>query len=379
MRVVVDKNNPCVTDAFRQFGEVRALTTAEITKETVHDVDILIVRSETKVTKDLLDGSAVKFVGSATIGTDHVDIEYLESTSRVFASAPGSNANSVADYVVAALLQFSQKRSFALRGRSIGVVGVGNVGSKVVRFAEALGMTVLQNDPPLARSTGHSHFLPLDSLMECDFLTIHVPLTRVGEDPTYHLFSRERILKMKKGAVLINTSRGSVADGNAIKEARNSGHLSGVILDVWEHEPLIDIELLRIADIGTPHIAGYSYDGKVAAVKMLYDAACRHFAQQPVWSPALNGTGSDRASIDVDQGGNEYEKKIHEIVCRSYNIEKDDMALRSIGSVSEQERRAYFRRLRAEYPVRREFFNTRVTGSPDQITDILYHLGFQKH
>ncbi|HAP34715.1 MAG TPA: erythronate-4-phosphate dehydrogenase, partial [Bacteroidetes bacterium] len=142
-----------------------------ITKESVHDAEILIIRSETKVTKDLLDGSAVRFVGSATIGTDHVDIEYLNSTSRTFASAPGSNANSVAEYVVAALLSLAQKKSFSLRGKSIGVVGVGNVGSKVVRYATALGMTVLQNDPPLERKTRSDQFLPIDSLMDCDFIT----------------------------------------------------------------------------------------------------------------------------------------------------------------------------------------------------------------
>jgi erythronate-4-phosphate dehydrogenase len=379
MKIVVDKNNPCVAEAFQQFGEVHALPTSEITKEAVHDAEILIIRSETKVTKELLDTSAVRFVGSATIGTDHVDIEYLKSTSRTFASAPGSNANSVAEYVVAALLSLAQKKSFTLHGKSIGVVGVGNVGSKVVRYATALGMTVLQNDPPLARKTGSAHFLPFDSLMECDFITFHVPLTKTGDDATYHLFSQERIANMKKGAIVFNTSRGSVVDGNALKRALDTDHLSGAVLDVWENEPLIDIELLHKVDIGTPHIAGYSYDGKVAAVKMLYDKACQFFNQPVLWFPQLTTADVPRKNIIADAAGNNKEKNIHNVVRQCYDIGNDDKALRSISSIPESEHRSYFRRLRSEYPIRREFFNTDITGSQDDIKKTLFSIGFQLH
>ncbi len=379
MKIVVDKNNPCVAEAFQQFGDVHALPTSAITKEAVHNAEILIIRSETKVTKELLEGSVVRFVGSATIGTDHVDIEYLKSTSRTFVSAPGSNANSVAEYVVAALLNISQKKSFSLQGKSIGVIGVGNVGSKVVRYATALGMTVLQNDPPLARRTGSSSFLPLDSLMDCDFITLHVPLTKTGDDPTFHLFSKERISRMKKGSVLINTSRGPVIDGIALKLALDTHHLSGAVLDVWENEPLIDIELLNNVDIGTPHIAGYSYDGKVSAVKMLYDDACQLFNQPVLWSPQMNTVESPRKNIVVDAAVNDKEKNIQNVIRQCYDIENDDTALRKSIPLAEPERRLYFRRLRSEYPIRREFFNTNVTGSPNIIDETLSSLGFQFH
>ncbi|MDP1676575.1 MAG: 4-phosphoerythronate dehydrogenase [Bacteroidota bacterium] len=377
MRIVVDKYIPSVVQAFQQFGEVCALETAEITTEAVHNAEILIIRSETKVTKELLEGSAVRFVGSATIGTDHVDIEYLKSKSIEFASAPGSNANSVAEYVVAALLHLSQKKSFSLQGKSIGVVGIGNIGSIVVRYASALGMTVLQNDPPLARETGNTNLLPLDSLMECDFITLHVPLTKTGEDTTLHLFSQERISKMKKGTVLINTSRGPVVDGNALKRILDTKHLDGAVLDVWENEPLIDIGLLQKVDIGTPHIAGYSFDGKVTAVKMLYDDACRLFKQPIIWSPELNGTGSIQKSIIVESIGHESEKNIYDVVRYCYDIETDDVELRTMASLPEDEHRSYFRRLRSEYRLRREFFNTSVVGSPDALVDTLCNIGFK--
>ncbi len=377
MRIVVDKNNPCVVEAFQQFGVVCALPTSEITKETVRDAEILIIRSETKVTKELLENSAVRFVGSATIGTDHVDIEYLRSTKRIFANASGSNANSVAEYVVTALLHLSQKKSFTLRGKSIGVVGVGNVGSKVVEYAKALGLTVLQNDPPLARKTGNKYFLPLDALMDCDFISLHVPLIKVGEDPTDHLFSKDRISKMKKGAMLINTSRGAVVHGDALKQSLDAGSLSGAVIDVWENEPLIDIELLQKVEIGTSHIAGYSYDGKVAAVKMLYDEACMVFDQPVLWSPELNAAESPRKTIVIDRNEFGNEKKIHDVTRQCYDIENDDKALRLISSIPKNDHQSYFRRLRSEYPIRREFFNTSVTGSTDDIKQTLFRIGFQ--
>ncbi len=374
MLVVVDKNNPLVAEAFRQFGEVRALGTREITRETVRDAGILIVRSETKVTKELLDGGAVQFVGTATIGTDHVDIPFLRSRGIGFASAPGSNANSVAEYVAAALLTLAERKKFSLKGRSIGVVGVGNVGSKVVRNALALGMNVLKNDPPLARSSGDPSFLPLDELMNADVITIHVPLTKEGSDPTYHLFDGARVKKMKKGAIIINTARGGVVDNAALKDAIVRGHLGGSVLDVWEGEPGIDVELLKCVDIGTPHIAGYSFDGKLAAVRMTYSAACKHFGQKEVWTPgnSLPRPETDRVVVSPLNGVGE--GVLRKILTDCYDIECDDQGLRKIEAVPEAGRRTYFTRLRAEYRVRREFNNTTVE-LPRQMESLKTSLG----
>lgn len=379
MRVVVDKNNPLVGEAFRQFGEVQASATREITKETVRDAGMIIIRSETKVTKDLLDGSKVKFVGTATIGTDHVDLEYLRSRGIGFASAPGSNANSVAEYFVGAMLTLAKRKGFALSGKTLGVVGVGNVGSKIVRNARALGMKVLQNDPPLARKTKDPDYLPLDELMDAEIVTLHVPLTKTGSDPTYHLFDGSRIKKMKKGAILINTSRGAVVDGEALKNAIERKHLGGALLDVWEGEPFIDIDLLNRVDIGTSHIAGYSFDGKLAAVKMTYSAACKFFGQPEVWTPGNSIPGPTVERIVVTESAESAEEVLRKIVSQCYDIECDDRALRSIVGASQKERRSFFARLRAEYRVRREFFATVVVlpASLSALMDPLRTIGFR--
>ena len=360
MRVVVDKNSPVVTEAFQQFGEVRALATKEITADSIRDADMVIVRSETKVTKEFLLGSSIRFVGTATIGTDHVDLEYLRAHGIGFASAPGSNANSVAEYIVAALLTLAQRKGFVLQGKIIGVVGVGNVGSKVARYVKALGMVVLQNDPPLSRATGNPHFIPLDDLMGADFITLHVPLTTTGMDPTYHLFNAKRISTMKKGAILVNTARGSVVDNTALRNALDRRHLDGSVLDVWEGEPGIDVELLKKTDIATSHIAGYSFDGKLAAVKMVYAAACQFFGQAPTWMPEKSLPKPRLERIVVSDMGDSLEETLRTIVKKCYDIERDDRLLRSINTVADDGVRSYFNRLRVEYGMRRESYNTTI-------------------
>jgi erythronate-4-phosphate dehydrogenase len=379
MRVVVDKNNPLVAEAFQQFGEVRALATKEITTDSIRDAEIVIVRSETKVTKELLRGSPVRFVGTATIGTDHVDVEYLQTHGIGFATAPGSNANSVAEYIVAALLTLASRKGFVLQGKTIGVVGVGNVGGKVIRNAKALGLNVLQNDPPLSRATGNSHFVPLDDLMDADFITLHVPLTTIGMDPTYHLFDAKRISKMKNGAILINTARGSVVDSTALREALDRRHLGGSVLDVWEGEPAIDVGLLQKIDIATSHIAGYSFDGRLAAVKMMYAAACKFFGEVPKWTPDRSLPKPRVERIVVSETRDSREETLRKIINQCYNIEYDDRSLRGISTVLGDGVRSYFARLRAEYGVRREFYNTTVQlpAALASMEVVLNSLGFR--
>ncbi|MBM2845533.1 MAG: Erythronate-4-phosphate dehydrogenase, partial [Bacteroidetes bacterium] len=272
--IVVNRNTPAVVETFSRLGKVIALDTHEVTRESVRNADVLVVRSETRVDRGLLDGSRVRFVGTVTIGTDHVDLEYLAANGIGFASAPWSNANSVAEYITA-LLVWSKRTGEALNGKTIGVVGVGNVGSRVVRVARALGMNVILNDPPLARKTGDPAFLPLDELMGAGVLTLHVPLARSGSDATYHLFDETRLCRMKRGSVLINTSRGAVVETNALRAVLASKQLSTAILDVWEDEPGIDLTLLNNVMLGTAHIAGYSLDGKLNALRMVYGEVCR--------------------------------------------------------------------------------------------------------
>ena len=376
MNIVIDSKNPNAEMLFGHLGNVCLLPTAEITADSVRDADVLVVRSETKVGRDLLDGSKVRFVGTATIGTDHIDQEYLKAKNIGFVSAPGSNSNSVAEYVVAGMLLLAVRTGTPLARQTIGVVGVGNVGSKVARMGSALGMTVLQNDPPLARSTGDVGYLPLESLMNADIISLHVPLTTAGNDPTRHLFDSDRISRMKPGAVLFNTSRGAVVDTAALKTALAQNRLSGAVLDVWEGEPSIDTGLLDLVTLGTPHIAGYSLDGKLNAIAMVYDGVCKHFGKEP--RHTLEAPEQAGHAIDIHAPVRSLEQALHDVVAKCYDIEGDDRMLRTAMSVPSQERAARFRKLRTDYPIRREFAHTIVDVDPSEIAvrKMLSALGF---
>lgn len=367
MKIVVDRNIPFAEDAFGTLGEVVVLPGREISADLVKDADALIVRSVTKVNEGLLRGSSVRFVATSTIGTDHVDEAYLAEKGIGFISAPGSNSNSVAEYVTAALLVLSERQGRTLAGSSIAVVGVGNVGSKVARNAEALGMNVMRNDPPLARKTKDKVFRSLNEVIGCDIVTVHVPLTRDGEDPTYHLADQVFLGKMSSGAIFINTSRGAVSETSALIDAIGSGHVSAVI-DVWENEPEIDVGLLKKAGIGTSHIAGYSFDGKVNAVIACYTALCEFEGLEPTWSPDALMPPSDVPELEINCAGRKPENIIKDAVLSVYDILGDDTALRRSLDLPGEGRGPYFDRLRAEYPRRREFFNTKVrlkNGSED--------------
>lgn len=270
MKIVADPNIPFVREAFGAHGDVVLIPGRQITAGAVRDADALLVRSVTPVEEVLLAGSRIRFVATATIGTDHVDVRYLEVLGIGFASAAGSNANSVAEYVVAALLELARRGRYRLRDRSLGVIGVGNVGSKVVRYARALGMRVLQLDPPLGLH---------ERAWEADIVTLHVPLL----ETTRHMLHHDNLT----GFTLINTSRGAVVDNKALLQAIDGNRIPAAALDVWEGEPQISAELLDVVEIGTPHIAGYSFDGKVAGTRMIYEAFCRHFKITPFWQPRL--------------------------------------------------------------------------------------------
>jgi len=332
----------------------------EITSKIIADADVLLVRSITRVDSDLLAGSSVRFVGTATIGFDHVDTEFLLSNNIGFASAPGSNANSAAEYLLAALLSVAKKHKIELQGKSIGIVGVGNVGSKVEKKARALGMKVYLNDPPLQRQTGNTKYLPLEDLVDCDLITLHTPLTFDGIDKTFHLADERFFKSLKPGCIFINTSRGAVVDTIALKGAIQSGRLGAVVLDVWENEPNIDLELLRIVDLSTPHIAGYSLDGKVAGMIMIYRVVCEHFGLETKYDVDDFLPEPDVGELKVGPDTGQEQDIIHQIVQQVYAINRDDFNTREIAMVPEGERAKFFDDLRKNYPVRREFQNTEI-------------------
>jgi erythronate-4-phosphate dehydrogenase len=358
MKIVADPNIPFVREAFGPLGEIVLVPGRAITGESVRDADALLVRSVTRINASLLDGSRVQFVATATIGTDHVDEQYLEAHGIGFSSAAGSNANSVAEYVVAALLELADRRKFRLRDKTLGVVGVGNVGSRVVRYAQALGMRVLQNDPPRQLAEGLPEFVSLERVLgEADIVTLHVPLL----ETTRHMFHHDNLNRV----LLLNTARGAVVDNRALLKAMDGDRIPAAVLDVWENEPNILPELLDVVDLGTPHIAGYSFDGKVGGTRMIYEALCRYFKVPVTWQPNLPLVPPMKVSVDRGEGA------LREIIRQAYAIRRDDAALRA--SVRS------FDKLRAEYPVRREFHNIElvIRGGDDELVTALKALGFR--
>jgi erythronate-4-phosphate dehydrogenase len=361
MKIVADANIPFVRECFSSVGEVEVLSGRDITAPKVAQADALLVRSITPVNEELLRGSAVRFVGTATIGFDHIDLDYLERNHIGFASAPGSNANSAAEYIMAALLEVGRKHQIPLEGKSIGVIGVGNVGSRVARKCEALGLHVRRNDPPLQRQTGDPQYVPLEALYDCDFITIHTPLTREGIDKTFHLANAEFFSHLKPGAVFLNASRGAVTDSEALQAAIRAGRLQAVVLDVWEDEPNIAPGLLEMVDLGTPHIAGYSFDGKVAGMIMIYEALCAHFQLRPTCSSAAFLPPPEVPKLEIETAEWSDEELLTRVVEQVYSIKRDDENLRQIVHQPSDQRGRFFDDLRKHYPVRREFQNTLVS------------------
>ncbi len=378
MKIVADENIPYAGEAFKSLGEVRTLRGIKIGPDDVRNADILLVRSVTKVDEQLLDGSSVRFVATATIGTDHIDEIYLRKRNIGMASAPGSNANAVAEYVVTVLMDVYGRAGKSLEGSSIAVVGVGNVGGRVANYAGALGMKVFRSDPPLARETGDETYRPLDEVIGCDVVTLHVPLTREGEDATFHLANETVLRKMSHGALLINSSRGAVVDGKVLLVALEAGRL-GAVLDVWEEEPDIDIELMSRTELATPHIAGYSLDAKVNGTAAVYREVCAFLGVEPSWDPAGKMPPAEVPDIGIECSGRSEEDIIREAVSSVYDIHRDDSALRKIQDVPAGERGSYFEKLRREYRHRREFFNTTVNlrHSKGRAAEKIAALGFK--
>lgn len=376
VRIVADENIPYVIDAFSTLGDVATVHGRTVTTNVLEDAEILLVRSVTKVNEDLLANTAVRFVATATIGLDHIDQEYLRSRGIALASAPGSNADSVAEYVTAALLSLGARHGLTLAGMTAGVIGVGNVGSRVAGKLSALGMTVLKNDPPLRRQTGDTSFLPIGRLLGADVITVHVPLAHDGPDATYHLIDADFLAKLKPGTILLNTSRGGVAHTQALLDYAAKKDRGPIVLDVWENEPAICAALLDRVDLGTPHIAGYSFDGKVRGCQMIYDAACRFLGVEPSWDSRAQLPPPPHPRIDLPQAGTSEDDMLRRAVLTVYDIEADDARLRRMLSMQEADRGPHFDQLRKDYPVRREFTNTTIAGADRAVRDKLGALGF---
>lgn len=372
MKFIIDDKIPYIKGVLEPFGEVVYLSGPETTPEVVKDADALITRTRTICNERLLSGSSVKLIATATIGFDHIDTEYCNAAGIRWVNAPGCNSRSVEQYIASALFVLARKRSFHLKGRTIGVVGVGQVGSKVASFCELLGMNVLRNDPPRARVEGPDNFCSLEEIRQkADIITFHVPLNMQGEDSTYHLAGSEFFGTLRRKPIVINTCRGKVLDTHSAKTALLKGQISGLVVDCWENEPNIDLQLLEMVDLATPHIAGYSKDGKAKGTSMSIQAVSRFFGLGIDDWQAREVEVPAQTTIDLDGFGLSEEEILSRAILATYDIRTDDAAFRN--------NTALFEKLRGDYPVRREYpvFTLRVKNIGENALIKLRKLGFK--
>ena len=376
MLIVADENIPLVDAFFAEFGEIRRLPGRQITRADVHDADVLLVRSVTKVDRDLLEGSAVRFVGTCTIGTDHLALDYFHQEGIQWSSAPGCNARGVVDYVLGSLLTLAEIEGADLNQRTYGVVGAGEVGGRLVNVLKGLGFNVLVCDPPRQAAEG-GDYVSLEQIIErCDVISLHTPLDKSAENATWHLLDQQRLNQLKHGTWLINASRGPVIDNNALREVLTRREDLQAVLDVWEAEPQVDVELADLCVLATPHIAGYSLDGKQRGTAQIYQAFCDFLGQEAVIKLADLLPAPWLAKVELSADSDPAWALA--MVCRGvYDPRRDDADFRRslVGTVQEQ--KLAFDALRKHYPVRREIegLQVRIEGESQGLTQMVKALG----
>ncbi|MDO9618290.1 MAG: 4-phosphoerythronate dehydrogenase PdxB [Pseudomonas sp.] len=376
MRIVADENIPLLDEFFAGFGEIRRLPGRSIDAAAVANADLLLVRSVTQVDRALLDGSPVKFVGTCTIGTDHLDLDYFQQAGITWASAPGCNARGVVDYVLGSLLVLAEQQGVDLAARTYGVIGAGQVGSRLLKVLRGLGWRVLVCDPPRQAAEGVDYVSLQQVVDQCDVISLHTPLERLGEHPTYHLFDHARLSALKPGSWLINASRGAVVDNQALRELLSQRSDLQVVLDVWEGEPLADVELAALCRIATPHIAGYSLDGKLRGTAQIYQALCQHLGVAPSVELAQLMPAAWLSELTVDACADPAWALAS--ICRAvYDPRRDDADFRRSLQGDAATRRAAFDGLRKHYPMRREIDGLAVCvkGNAPALVSLVQALG----
>ncbi len=372
MKIVIDDKIPYIKGALEPFAETIYLPGNKTTPEVVKNADAIITRTRTICNKELLKNSKVKFIATATIGYDHIDTGYCRNAGIEWTNAPGCNAESVNQYIASALFSWSLRKRTDLTGKTIGIVGVGQVGSRVAKTCEILGMKVLLNDPPRERKEGSAEFVSLSSIQnEADIISFHVPLNLQGIDSTYHMVNENFLQNLKKKPLLINSCRGEVFETNETIDALEAGDISGIVLDCWENEPELNLDLLNLAEFGTPHIAGYSKDGKANGTKMSVQAVSRFFNLGiNNWQPN-NVELPENTVIRLDGNQRREYSILAEAVLTTYDIETDDEELRESPHLFEKQR--------GDYPVRREFDSYSINAKNVEVTTLekLKKLGFK--
>ncbi|WP_033075950.1 4-phosphoerythronate dehydrogenase [Thalassotalea sp. ND16A] len=369
MKIYFDENIPYAQEFFADFGELIAFSGRDLSAEQVQDADVLLVRSITKVNQQLLQlNDKIQFVGTATIGLDHIDQDYLAARNINFTNAPGCNAVSVAEYVLSAMLVMAQRLQFDLRGKTVGILGAGNTGSRLAEKLRALGVEYLLCDPLLEAQGDNRQFSSLAQISQCDIISLHVPLTKTGAYPTLHLFEQHRLASLNEQQILINACRGEVIDNQALLALKQQAKGPHLILDVWEKEPNILTELIPLCAISTAHIAGYSLEGKARGTEMLYQALSKRLAS------AINKSLTDFLPHAVfeqnESASNEQLDVITQRVFDVYDVQRDDKIFRS------QLESKTFDYLRKNYPVRREFSALESRAQQEKWPGIMSELGF---
>lgn len=365
--IVCDANIPFAGDCFGHIGRVTSRPGRELTRADLLRADALVVRSVTKVNAALLEGTPVRFVGTATIGTDHLDIPWLEEQGIAWASAAGCNARSVVEYIMATILAWAERKGCAPADLVLGIIGHGNIGSRLAPVARSLGLRVLVCDPPRKREGLLPDALPMEEVLtNCDVATFHVPLTREGPDPTWHLAGRREFDLMKDGTLFINAARGPVVDNGEALEVAREGRLT-LALDVFEGEPSPSRDLVRACWLATPHIAGYSLEGKVNGTNMMGEALARHLGVPA--PPAIELPPP--ANPVVDLSGVDGLAALRRAASASYDPWEDHANLLAGTALPDPQWGAHFDSLRRQYRERREFANYTIRGSSDPALRLL--------
>lgn len=373
MRILADENIPML-EVFERHGQVRRVAGRHLDRAVLADAEVLLVRSVTQVNQALLADSQVRFVGTCTIGTDHLDLEYLAAQGIGWASAPGCNARGVVDYVLGALLTLAERTGVDLAQRCYGVVGAGQVGERLVQVLRGLGWQVLVCDPPRQQREGGNYVDLATLLQRCDVISLHTPLTTLGSCPTQHLIGAEQLHELQQGSWLINASRGGVVDNQALKDFLAQRSDVRAVLDVWEGEPQVDVELAQRCDLATAHIAGYSLDGKIRGTEHIYQAFCQYFAL-----PNTAALEFPAQTLELLQfAANTSLTDALRVVCRAvYDPRADDAAFRLSLQGDADARRAAFDQVRKNYPVRREIpdVQVRISQPSAELQQMLVALG----
>lgn len=368
--IVLDENI-AYPECFEVFGNVTRIKGREISNSILKDCDFLIVRSVTKVDEQLLKNTNVKFVGTATSGTEHIDLECLKKNKIYFADAKGCNSFAVAEYVITAISKLLSETDEYFYDKTIGIIGFGNIGTKVAKMCQALGMKVKINDPPLERINKSFQSKPLNEILNCDIITLHVPLTFQGVDKTFNLLD-DNISLIKENSILINTSRGGVVNELKLLEILSKKKIK-LITDVWLNEPDINIDLLSKSEIATPHIAGYSIEGKVNGTKMIFEQLNNFLGTNYQFDFSIGKSNKEILEFDSDLSP----KSFYELLKRIYDIENDTFQMKKMLDMKADERKLYFDELRKNYHHRKSFKDFIIKTSNKILKDVLENLRFQ--